>query len=141
MATITEEVAGITRRKVQVQSNFERRAFVFMRLSGVALLILAVGHIMVQHVINSSTNLTIQFVINQWNQWGWKAYDMLLLLFTIPHGINGLRNILEDYIHNQKVMRVINVVLLIFVIVTLLWASYAIINFDGTAVSRALAQQ
>ena len=37
----TANVSGVTRRKVQVQTNFERWAFLFMRVSGLALLILA----------------------------------------------------------------------------------------------------
>jgi len=131
MAAITEKT-GITRRKVEIQSNFERTAFVFMRLSGIALLLFAVGHMLIQHVLNSSTNLTIMFVAEQWNSWGWKAFDIILLAFTIPHGINGLRNVLEDYIHNKTIMKWINVLLLIFVVVTILWAGYAIINFDST---------
>jgi succinate dehydrogenase / fumarate reductase membrane anchor subunit len=131
MAAISEKT-GITRRKVQVQGNFERTAFVFMRLSGIALLLFAVGHMMFQHVLNSSTNLTIMFVAEQWNSWGWKIFDILLLAFTIPHGINGLRNVLEDYIHNKTIMKWINVLLLIFVVVTVLWAGYAIVNFDST---------
>ena len=93
MAAISEKTA-ITRRKVQVQSNFERTAFMFMRLSGIALLILAVGHMLLQHVLNSSTNLTIIFVAEQWNSWGWKVFDILLLAFTVSHGINGFRNVL-----------------------------------------------
>ena len=131
MAAITEKTAA-TRRKVEVQGNFERTAFVFMRLSGIALLILAVGHMMIQHVINSSTNLTVMFVAEQWRSWGWKAFDLLLLIFTISHGINGLRNVLEDYIHNRAAVKWINIVLVIFVIATILWAGYAISNFDAT---------
>ncbi|MBK7895997.1 MAG: hypothetical protein IPJ90_14205 [Anaerolineaceae bacterium] len=34
------------------------------------LLILAVGHTMIQHVLNSSGNLTLLFVAEQWNSWG-----------------------------------------------------------------------
>ncbi len=131
MAAITEQT-GITRRKVEVQSNFERTAFVFMRLSGIALLLLAVGHMLLQHVLNSSTNLTIMFVAEQWNSWGWKVFDILLLAFTVTHGVNGFRNVLEDYIHNRSLMKVINILLLLFVVVTIMWAGYAIINFDST---------
>jgi succinate dehydrogenase / fumarate reductase, membrane anchor subunit len=131
MAAISENT-GITRRRVHIQSNFERTAFLFMRISGIALLILAVGHMLLQHVLNSSTNLTIMFVAEQWNTWGWKLFDFLLLLFTIPHGINGLRNVLEDYIHHKTAMKTINVFLAIFVVATLIWAGYAIINFDST---------
>jgi succinate dehydrogenase / fumarate reductase membrane anchor subunit len=121
---------GITRRKIQRQANLERAAFLFMRLSGVALLILAVGHMMIQHVLNSSAHLTIQFVANQWNAWGWKVYDMFLLIFAYFHGINGLRNILEDYIHNRRLMKGISIFLAIFAVVTVIWAGYAIAAFN-----------
>ncbi|VAW43056.1 hypothetical protein MNBD_CHLOROFLEXI01-3673 [hydrothermal vent metagenome] len=129
----------ITRRKVQVKYNFERYAFLFMRMSGLALMILAVGHMMIQHVLNSSGNLTLTFVADVWDSWGWKAYDIFLLLFAIPHGINGLRNVLEDYIHNPRLLKTINVVLAVFVVVTIIWAAVGISLFDPEA-ARAVAR-
>lgn len=130
MTTINPE--KITVRKFQVQTNFERFAYLFMRLSGVALLVLAVGHMVIQHVLNSTANLTIEFVAMQWNSWGWKAYDILLLWLAIPHGINGLRNILEDYIHNPTTVKLINRLLLLFVIATVVWATIGMILFDSS---------
>ena len=121
---------NITRRKIQRQANLERVAFMFMRMSGVVLLILAVGHMMIQHVVNSSVHLSIQFVAEQWNAWGWKVYDMLLLIFAYFHGINGLRNVLEDYIHNRSLMKNINIILAIFAVVTVIWAGFAIASFN-----------
>jgi len=137
MAAISEN-QEITRRSVKIQGNFERSAFMFMRVSGIALLLFAVGHMMIQHVINSSTNLTIQFVAEQWNSWGWKAFDFLLLLFAISHGINGFRNILEDYVHNKTAVKWISIILLVFVIATILWAGYAIWQFDSTPFSSSI---
>lgn len=122
-------VSGVTKRKVNVPGSFERSAFFFMRLSGVFLLILAVGHVGVQHVINSVHDLTLQFVIDQWNSWGWRVYDMLLLIFALSHGINGLRNVLEDYVHNPKTMKAINGLLVVFLVVSLIGAGYAIASF------------
>lgn len=134
---MTSATSNITRRKVQVKFNFERYAFLFMRMSGLALLILAVGHMMIQHVLNSSGNLTLIFVAEQWNSWGWKAYDIFLLLFAIPHGINGLRNVLEDYIHNPRTMKTINIILTVFVIATVIWAAVGITLFDPEAARQA----
>ena len=136
MATLSEQ-QGITRRSVKIQSNFERNAFMFMRVSGIALLLLAVGHMMFQHVLNSSTNLTIQFVAEQWNSWGWKLFDFLLLIFAVSHGVNGFRNVLEDYVHNRTDVKWINIILLIFVVATILWAGYAIWRFDSTPFSSS----
>ena len=136
---MTTATPSITRRKVQTKFNFERYAFLFMRMSGLVLMILAVGHMMIQHVLNSSGNLTLIFVADQWNSWGWKAYDIFLLLFAIPHGINGLRNVLEDYIHNPGLMKTINIILAIFVVATVIWAVIGISLFDPEA-ARLAAQ-
>ena len=130
MATITTT----TERTVYRQSNLERYAFLFMRLSGVALLVLAVGHMLIQHVFNSSTNLTIQFAAQQWRAWGWKAYDMLLLIFAFVHGMNGLRYVLEDYVHNRSLVKTLNIFLAIFTVVTLIWAGIAIAYFDPATI-------
>lgn len=127
----TANVTGVTHRKVQVQSDLERWAFLFMRVSGIALLVLAVGHMMIQHVLNSSSNLTIMFVAERWNLWGWKVFDMLLLAFAYMHGMNGLRNVLEDYIHNRRTVKIINTILVVFAVITILWAGFAIASFDS----------
>ena len=103
----------------------------FMRLSGISLLVLAVGHMVIQHVLNSVHNLTLEFVALQWQSWGWKAYDMLLLAFAISHGVNGLRNVLGDYTHNDKTMKFITYFLAAFVVITIIWAGVAIASFDA----------
>lgn len=134
MAAITEKSPGKTTvRRVPLERNFERYAWLFMRLSGVAMLVLAVGHMVIQHVLNSSSNLTIQFVAVQWSSWGWKVYDILLLWMAIPHGIRGLYNILSDYVHNPGLRRIIGGLLALFVIATVIWATVGISLFDSTA--------
>ena len=138
MTTTSPDITGITRRKVKVQSNFERRAFLFMRVSGILLLVLAVGHMMIQHVLNSSANLTIQFVAERWNSWGWKVYDMLLLVFAYLHGMNGFRNVLEDYIHNRGTIKVINILLAVFAVITIVVAGIAIAAFNPEAALQAV---
>ncbi len=129
----------ITHRKAKVPTNLERGAFMFMRLSGVALLVLAVGHLLIQHVLSSSGNLTVQLVADTWNSWGWRVYDLLLLIFAIVHGFNGFRNILEDYIHNRSTIKTINIILLIVMIATILYSTIAIMAFDPQAAKDAVA--
>lgn len=133
MTTVTEpRVEGVTVRRVEVESLRDRYGFLFMRLSGVALLVLAVGHMVIQHILNSSGNLTILFVAEQWSSWGWKAYDIMLLWLAIPHGINGLRTVLQDYIHSPGLNRLISILLFLFVIASVIWATVGMILFDPT---------
>jgi succinate dehydrogenase / fumarate reductase membrane anchor subunit len=133
MAAIPSQSPGnVTVRRVEVARNRDRYVWLFMRLSGVAMLILAVGHMVIQHVLNSSANLTLQFVAAHWSSWGWKTFDILLLWMAIPHGINGLYNILSDYVHSDGARRVINIVLGLFIVATVIWATIAIALFDST---------
>ena len=120
---------GITHRKVNVPGNNERTAFMFMRLTGILLLFLAVGHMMLQHIINDVHDLDMAFVILQWSSWGQRIIDLMLLVFALSHGMNGLRNVLGDYVHIPSTMKIINIVLGTFLIITLIVASLAIITF------------
>ena len=120
-----------TTKTISTKQNFERYAYLFMRLSGIALLFLAVGHVLIQLILNDVHNLTLEFVRDQWSSWGWRAYDSLLLILAVPHGYNGLRNVLEDYIHNERLMRTISWVLAVFVVITVIWSLVAIITFPA----------
>src|SRR5688572_18991782 len=61
---------------LQNRSPLERYGYLFMRLTGVALIVLAIGHMMIQHVLNDVHNLTLEFVRQQWSSWGWRTYDL-----------------------------------------------------------------
>lgn len=135
-ATGTTEQAVTTRiAHLQRRSPLERYGYLFMRLTGVGLILLAVGHMMIQHVLNDVHSLTLEFVRQQWTSWGWRTYDLFLLVFAIAHGFNGLRTVLEDYVHNTTTVRVIRWVLLVILIITILWSAVAIITFDAGAVT------
>ena len=129
--------AGVTTRiaNLQGRSPLERYGYLFMRLTGVALILLAIGHMMIQHVLNDVHNLTLEFVRQQWMSWGWRTYDLFLLVFAISHGFNGLRTVLEDYVHSATTVRILRWVLLIITIVTIIWSAVAIITFDPGAIS------
>ncbi|MGD2078594.1 MAG: succinate dehydrogenase [Chloroflexota bacterium] len=128
-----------TIRQVKPKSNFERYAFLFMRLSGVLLLLLAVGHMLLQHVFRDVHNLTLQVVVDNWRSWGWRAYDLLLLIFAITHGFNGLRQVLEDYIHNPATAKTVGRVILVLIVVTIIWSAVAIFSFNPDSVMTTIA--
>ncbi len=123
-----------TTRHIKPQSNMERWAFLFMRLSGIMLLLLAVGHMLLQHVFRDVHNLTLQVVQDVWRSWGWRAYDLLLLVFAVIHGFNGLRQVLEDYIHKPATVNIIKWILVAAIITTIIWSAVAIFSFNPEAV-------
>jgi succinate dehydrogenase / fumarate reductase membrane anchor subunit len=129
----TADKSGVKKPRPQ-RSDFERKAYAFMRVSGIALLLLAVGHMLLQHIFRDVHDLTLEVVAGIWRSWGWRAYDLLLLVFAITHAFNGLRNILEDYIHSPRTVSIINRALLIFVIFTIAWSAVAIFSFQPDAI-------
>jgi succinate dehydrogenase / fumarate reductase, membrane anchor subunit len=81
--------------------------WLYMRLSGLALLLLALGHFAIQHVINDVHSLNLAFVAQRWATLGWRIYDALLLILAVTHGLNGLRTVLIDYIVEPRTRRVV----------------------------------
>jgi succinate dehydrogenase / fumarate reductase membrane anchor subunit len=71
----------------------------FFRVSGVLLLVLAFGHLLIVHIVNNVDVINYEFVALRWQTIGWRMYDWLLLFLAIVHGQNGLRILIDDYIH------------------------------------------
>lgn len=79
-------------------SAFELWSWLFMRLSGLALLFLALGHLAIMHLINTVDTIDYAFVADRWAHIGWRTYDMTLLLLALLHGANGMRVVIDDYV-------------------------------------------
>lgn len=79
--------------------GFELYAWVFMRLSGVLLLFLALGHLTIMHLIHSVEEVSYDFVAERFTTPYWRTYDWLMLTLAMTHGVNGMRTIIKDYVH------------------------------------------
>ena len=82
--------------KPRPSGGAELYAWIFMRLSGVLLLVLALGHLFIMHVFNSVHNIDYNFVAGRYAKIFWRGYDMTMLWLAMIHGLNGLRTILDD---------------------------------------------
>jgi succinate dehydrogenase / fumarate reductase membrane anchor subunit len=74
-------------------------SWVFMRVSGIVLLFLALGHLVLMHLIHSVDEINYAFVANRYAGWFWRGYDLSMLLLAMLHGIAGMRIIILDYVH------------------------------------------
>jgi succinate dehydrogenase / fumarate reductase membrane anchor subunit len=85
-----------------------------MRYSGLLLIPLVWFHMIWQDVIIGVHNIDENYVLWRWSDTGIQIYDILLLSFAFAHGVNGLRQVLMDYIHPPKARRVTSILLFIF---------------------------
>ena len=89
-------------RPVPTGSRFELYSWIFMRISGILLIFLALGHLAIMHIINNVDTIDYEFVAARFTTPFWRIYDLLMLVLALFHGLNGARTMVEDYIHPAK---------------------------------------
>jgi succinate dehydrogenase / fumarate reductase membrane anchor subunit len=83
------------------RAGFELWSWLFMRLSGILLLFLAVGHVLIMHVLETGVErVNFNFVVERWSSPFWRTWDWLMLALALLHGINGVRVIIHDYVRS-----------------------------------------
>jgi succinate dehydrogenase / fumarate reductase, membrane anchor subunit len=80
------------------KTNFELYAWVFMRLSGLALIFLVLGHLLIMNILDGGVQrINFAFVAGRWSSPFWRTWDLLMLWLAEMHGTNGLRTVINDY--------------------------------------------
>jgi succinate dehydrogenase / fumarate reductase membrane anchor subunit len=80
------------------QGNFELYAWLFMRVSGVLLVLLILIHLTIMLAVDRGIGrVDFAFVSGRWSNPFWRLYDFSMLLLALLHGGNGLRVIIDDY--------------------------------------------
>jgi succinate dehydrogenase hydrophobic anchor subunit len=135
-----KQVRTVPRRAL----NLEYVMWVFTRLSGAALIILGLIGMMgglylgarlqmdmatlmrwtffpnPNHVVNSN----IPDVNLGWTSMYWQVMQVLIVLFGVTHGFNGLRVVIEDYVRNKRVQWVLRAV------IAVLWVGVLFVAFS-----------
>jgi succinate dehydrogenase / fumarate reductase membrane anchor subunit len=82
--------------------GFELAVWYYMRLSGLALLILALTHFSLQHFVSDPSEQTAEWIFNtRWNSLFYRAFDWTLLMMVVSHAFLGMRTVLMDYLRGQ----------------------------------------
>ena len=108
--------------------NFETTAWLWMRYSALLLIPLAFGHIILQDVIVGVHAIDTNYVAQRWDVLAYRIYSAALLVFAFAHGMNGLRQVLMDYIKNDRVFRIVSWALLVIWAVISLMGAIALIG-------------
>jgi succinate dehydrogenase / fumarate reductase membrane anchor subunit len=122
-------------------SGSERFWWYFMRLSGLALVLLALGHMFIMHVlvVIAGQEIDFAFVQSRWGTPFWRIYDLLLLVLAFVHGVNGARIVVTDYVTNRTARSLVIGVLLVIAAIWLVLGMAVIAFFDPDAAAAAAA--
>jgi len=111
------------------ESGIELYAWIFMRVSGVALLFMALIHLVYMHLINDIDVVNYQFVVQRYATPFWRTFDLVMLWLALIHGVNGARTVLLDYVHKGGLRVVSLAALYVIGFVMLALGSLVILTF------------
>ena len=118
---------SVPTRTVSPPKNIETTAWKWMRYSGVLLIPLVWIHVLIQDVVVGVHEIDLDYVIQRWSSVLWQTYDILLLGFAFAHGMNGLRQVVNDFIHDPKARKVAAWVIFVFWLVVTAIGGIAIV--------------
>lgn len=119
------------RRNKGSGSKFEMFAWLFMRLSGVILIVLIFGHLFVNLMLGEGVHqIDFAFVAGKWANPFWQFWALLMLWLAMLHGANGVRTIINDYAEKDSTRLALKTVLYVSTMVIIVLGTLVIFTFD-----------
>lgn len=119
-----------TRDRTQ-SGNFEMLAWLFMRLSGIVLVVLIFVHLFSNLMVGDGINgLDFGFVAGKWADPFWQFWDLALLWLAMLHGTNGVRTIINDYAERDGVRFWLKMVLYAATTIIIVLGTLVIFTFE-----------
>jgi succinate dehydrogenase / fumarate reductase, membrane anchor subunit len=119
--------AGRKRRGV----NWEKWGWIFMRVSGLVLLILIFGHLLINLFLGEGVRaIDFAFVAGKFTNPFWVVWDTALLWLALIHGANGMRTLVNDYARSRVLRRALLAAIAASAAVLLLLGTLVIYTFD-----------
>ena len=124
--------------KARRSTNWEKWGWIYMRASGVVLVVLIFGHLFVNLFAGEGVKaIDFAFVAGKLADPFWIVWDTLLLWLALIHGANGMRTIVNDYASSVLLRRILLFGLAASTVVLLVLGTLVIYTFDpcpaGTA--------
>jgi succinate dehydrogenase / fumarate reductase membrane anchor subunit len=117
--------------RLSTRGNTELYGWVFMRASGVILLVLIFGHLFVNLWAGGGVKaIDFGFVAGKWANPIWQVWDLLMLWLAMIHGTNGVRTIINDYAERDGVRLTLKALLYLAFAIVVLLGTLVIFSFD-----------
>jgi succinate dehydrogenase / fumarate reductase, membrane anchor subunit len=131
MTTTPDLAAPNTPTSRTAGPNREMASWVFMRASGLVLVILVLGHLLIMNVLDGGVQrINFAFVAGRWSSPFWQFWDLTMLWLAMLHGTNGLRVIIGDYATSGKTRFWLRGILYAASIATVILGTLVIFTFD-----------
>jgi len=112
--------------------NLERIAWLFTRISAVVLLVMAVFHLLYMHIAMGMDAVSFQLIAWRWQFPGWRLFDLFLLVFGWLHGANGMRIVIDDYVHSPVGKTVAHTLLLTVTMTLIVLGAFVVVTFKSS---------
>jgi succinate dehydrogenase / fumarate reductase membrane anchor subunit len=111
--------------------NIEKWGWIYMRGSGVVLVVLIFGHLFVNLFAGEGVNaIDFAFVAGKWANPFWIVWDTLLLWLALIHGANGMRTIINDYAKRPMLRKLFLGAVGVSTVILLILGTLVIYTFD-----------
>lgn len=110
--------------------DLERFAWLFTRISAIVLLGMALYHLLYMHLAMGMDTISFQLIAWRWRFLGWRVFDLVLLVFGWLHGANGMRVVLDDYVHSPAGRFVVHTLLVAVTVILIALGAFVILAFD-----------
>ena len=104
-------------------------AWILQRITAVLLVVFLGTHLFVLHYVPENMNINFLGVAARFKSVLYLIVDSGLLAVALYHGLNGIRNVLFDFIGDDGKRRALNIVLVLVGLVYLIWGAYALTFF------------
>jgi succinate dehydrogenase / fumarate reductase membrane anchor subunit len=113
------------------RTNYEMWSWIFMRVSGIVLVFLVLGHLLIMNVLDGGVQrINFAFVAGRWSSPFWQIWDLLQLWLAMIHGANGLRTIINDYSERDQTRFWLKAALMVATVFTIALGTLVIFTFD-----------
>jgi succinate dehydrogenase / fumarate reductase membrane anchor subunit len=111
--------------------NTEKWGWMYMRISGVVLVVLIFGHLFVNLMTGCGVKaIDFAFVAGKWASPFWQVWDLLMLWLALIHGANGMRTIINDYTTTPALGKVLRGAVFVSAAVLIVLGTLVIFTFD-----------
>lgn len=118
-------------RTVGPRRNIEKVGWIYMRASGVVLIVLIFGHLFINLVAGTGVKqIDFAFIAGKYATPFWQVWDGLMLWLALIHGGNGMRTITNDYVTNPAASRLLKGAIFAAVALLILLGTLVITTFD-----------